>query len=175
LTDSDLRDPSPPMPGGKERAAVATRAHQLGRRRRMLQGAGALGMVAAVAVGVAALTAGGTSSGPGGQRLEVANAPTGDAPTIDPTPPVAAPSGFTVAGTVTNVPEGVRLTVTLAGSSGTFRAIVEPSGHFSIGGVPAGDYDTAYEWVSTDGTATQVGKLGAVSITGDRDVSFGLP
>jgi hypothetical protein len=84
-------------------------------------------------------------------------------------------SGFSVAGTVTNVPEGVRLTVTLAGSSGTFRAIVDPSGAFSIGGVPAGDYDAAYEWVSTDGTATQVGKLGAVSITGDRDVSFGLP
>ena len=61
LIASDLRDPSPPVPGERERAAVAARAHQLGRRRRIMQGAGALGMVAAVAVGVAALTAGGSS------------------------------------------------------------------------------------------------------------------
>ena len=74
LTDSDLRDPSPPVPGDAQRAAVAARAHQLGRRRRMMQGVGALGMVAAVAVGVAALTAGGTS-GPGASRIEAAGAP----------------------------------------------------------------------------------------------------
>src|SRR4051795_11165570 len=65
LTSSDLSDPQPPLPGEHERALVATRAHQLGRRRRLLQGGVALALVAAVAVSVAALTAGG-SSGPGG-------------------------------------------------------------------------------------------------------------
>src|SRR3954471_6735520 len=73
LTSSDLSDPQPPLPGERERALVATRAHELGRRRRLLQGGGALALVAAVAVSVAALTAGGTS-GPGGtNRVEAAS------------------------------------------------------------------------------------------------------
>ena len=203
LTDTDLRDPSPPVPGARERAAVATRAHQLGRHRRMMQGAGALGMVAVVAVGVAALTAGGTSPGPGGQRIEAASSAT-DAPnatpattavpapapvseeqvapsgpvlsTVNPEPvvPTAAPTSFSVSGTVSNVPAGVTLTLTLTGSTGTFTAIADGSGHFSIGGVPAGEYTASYEWVSTDGTATQVGKLGGVTISSDIDVSFAL-
>ena len=63
----------PPLPGERERALVATRAHELGRRRRLLQGGGALALVAAVAVSVAALTAGG-ASGPGGtNRVEAAS------------------------------------------------------------------------------------------------------
>ncbi len=73
LTSSDLSDPQPPVPGERERALVATRAHELGRRRRLLQGGGALALVAAVAVSVAALTAGG-ASGPGGtNRVEAAS------------------------------------------------------------------------------------------------------
>ncbi len=73
LTSSDLSDPQPPLPGERERALVATRAHELGRRRRLLQGGGALALVAAVAVSVAALTAGG-ASGPGGtNRVEAAS------------------------------------------------------------------------------------------------------
>lgn len=210
LTESDLRDPSPPLPGSKERAAVATRAHQLGRRRRMMQGAGALGMVAVVAVGVAALTAGGTSSGQGGQRIEAASSATDDAtdnavattmvpdpatttvpapasdttnPASDTTNPAtdapaavesAAPTAFSVSGTVSNVPAGVTVTLTLTGSGGTFTAIADGSGHYSISGVPAGDYSASYEWVSTDGTATQIGKLGGVSIGSDLDLSFAL-
>ncbi len=203
LTESDLRDPSPPLPGSKQRAAVATRAHQLGRRRRMMQGAGALGMVAVVAVGVAALTAGGTSSGQGGQRIEAASSATDDAtdnavattmvpdpatttvpaPASDTTNPAtdapaavesAAPTAFSVSGTVSNVPAGVTVTLTLTGSGGTFTAIADGSGHYSISGVPAGDYSASYEWVSTDGTATQIGKLGGVSIGSDLDLSFAL-
>ncbi len=218
LTDSDLRDPSPPVPGAKERAAVAARAHQLGRRHRVVQGAGALGMVAAVAVGVAALTAGGTSSSPGGRRITAAGSATDTpsglaattttaapavttvttvAPAPAPTPPVggdtsgqvaaptpvteaappvvAAPSVFTVSGTVSNVPAGVTLTLTLSGSNGTFGAVADGVGHFSIGGVPAGEYQATYSWESTDKTASQVGRLGGVSITGDVDMSFTLP
>jgi hypothetical protein len=85
LSNSDLRDPSPPLPGAAERAAVATRAGKLVRRRRYAQGAGALGVVAAVAVGVAALTAGGTTTTPSAQHIEAANAP--DAPARMTLPP----------------------------------------------------------------------------------------
>jgi hypothetical protein len=219
LTDSDLRDPSPPVPGDKERTAVAARAHQLGRRRRMMQGAGALGMVAALAVGVAALTAGGTSSGPGGHHIESASAagatdttsagvpatttapatvpapapdttPAPDAsasgtdngavdvpaPAPDTTPAApAAPSTYTVSGTVSNIPEGVTLTLTLSGPGGTFTAIADGAGNFSISGIPAGTYDASYYWESSDHTASQVGKLGGVTINSDSTVSFALP
>jgi hypothetical protein len=213
LTDSDLRDPSPPVPGARERAAVAARAHQLGRRRRILQGAGALGMVAAVAVGVAALTAGGTSSSPGGQRIAAAgssgdDAPSGTAttttpapavttvpaptPAPDPTPVVeapvvssdqpaaevtppapAAPTTFTVSGTVSNIPEGTTLTLTLSGSGGTFTALAGPDGAYSISGVPAGSYDGIWEWVATDNSATAAGR-GSVTVTGDTTFSFSV-
>jgi hypothetical protein len=76
FTPSDLRDPQPPLPGESERAKVAARAHELGRRRRLVQGGGALALVAAVAVSVAALTGGG-GTGPGGtNRVEAASADT---------------------------------------------------------------------------------------------------
>jgi hypothetical protein len=76
FTPSDLRDPQPPLPGESERAKVAARAHELGRRRRLVQGGGALALVAAVAVSVAALTGGG-GTGPGGSnRVEAASADT---------------------------------------------------------------------------------------------------
>ncbi len=108
FTSSDLSDPQPPLPGERERALVATRAHELGRRRRLLQGGGALALVAAVAVSVAALTAGG-ASGPGGtNRIEAASGtdtsvstpvshvttvPTTVAPTTVPAPaPAPAPA-----------------------------------------------------------------------------------
>jgi hypothetical protein len=210
LTDADLRDPSPPLPGDKERAAVAARAYQLGRRRRMMQGAGALGMVAAVAVGVAALTAGGTS-GTGTGRIQVANSASSgsgagaDAPNITaapapspsdagqatdtpaavpapaPTPApsnsgeVAAPTTFTVSGTVANVPPGVTLTLALRGSDGTFTAIADGGGAFSVDGIPPGTYDASYDWTDSTGTATQAGRLGSVTISGDSTVNFSLP
>jgi len=117
LTSSDLSDPQPPVPGERERALVATRAHELGRRRRLVQGGGALALVAAVAVSVAALTAGG-SSGPGGSNGVQAASDTGTAvstpvrhittvpttvaptPTSEPTPdttPATAPDTTTPA------------------------------------------------------------------------------
>jgi hypothetical protein len=165
LTDADLRDPSPPLPGDKERAAVAARAHQLGRRRRVMQGAGALGMVAAVAVGVAALTAGGTSGTGRVGRVEAANSPAAE----------PAPSTFTLSGTVANIPPGVTVTLTLTGSGGTFNALPDATGNFSVAGVPAGTYDASYQWVDTSDTATQAGKFGGVTISGDSTVSFALP
>jgi hypothetical protein len=73
---SDLRDPQPPLPGERERSLVAERAHELGRRRRLVQGGGALALVAAVAVSVAALTGGG-GTGPGGtNQVEAASSGT---------------------------------------------------------------------------------------------------
>ncbi|MEX1009544.1 MAG: hypothetical protein WD271_17135 [Acidimicrobiia bacterium] len=64
LTTIDLSDPSPPVPGDRERAAVRARATQLGRRRRVAQGASALAVVVIVALGAAALTAGGSGTAP---------------------------------------------------------------------------------------------------------------
>ena len=104
LTPSDLRDPQPPLPGERERALVNERAHQLGRRRHLAQGAGALAVVAAVAVSVAAFTAGGSPNAGGTSRIETASgsdttvstpvsnvttAPTTVAPTVP--APVPAP------------------------------------------------------------------------------------
>lgn len=96
-SSSDLSDPQPPVPGERERALVAARAHELGRRRRLVQGGGALALVAAVAVSVAALTAGG-SSGPGGtNRVEAASSASD---TTVSTPTTQATTPTTVATTV---------------------------------------------------------------------------
>jgi hypothetical protein len=175
-----------------------------------MQGAGALGVVAAMAVGVAALTAGGTA-GPGAQRIQAANptptidtssvpnpsapvttapapAPADDTSTPPPsTPPtsetpvveapattVPAPTVATISGHVSNIPEGATLTLSLSGSNGTFTAVADPAGDFSVGGVPTGEYTAMYEWVSSDGTATQAGRLGGVTVTGDLTVNFSL-
>src|SRR6476661_87496 len=175
LTSSDLSDPQPPLPGERERALVATRAHELGRRRRLAQGGGALALVAAVAVSVAALTAGG-SSGPGAtNRVEAASAsadttgapttqattPTtivattvpAPAPAPDPAPaaeaqttpaveqtnPVApvqpaAPTTFSVSGTVTGNPAGTTVSITFNGPGGQFTAAADGSGNYSVSG-----------------------------------------
>jgi hypothetical protein len=62
LTTIDLADPAPPVPGDRERAAVRTRARQLVRRRRVLQGSGVLAAVVVVALAGVALTAGGSGT-----------------------------------------------------------------------------------------------------------------
>src|SRR6476659_6014640 len=197
LTSSDLSDPQPPLPGERERALVATRAHELGRRRRLLQGGGALALVAAVAVSVAALTAGG-ASGPGGtNRVEAASGtdtsvstpvshvttvPTTVAPTPDTTPapapapapeattdtaptaqeapvvapqevaPVepAAPSTFTLSGTVTGNPADSTVTLTLHGDGGSFTVAVDGAGNFSVSGLPSGSYQAIGECTATN-------------------------
>src|SRR5438552_5855940 len=135
---SDLRDPSPPVPGERERAVVATRAQQLGRRRHLAQGAGALAVIAAVTVSVAALAGGGSGSSAG--RVEAANSGT-DTTIAAPAPAVneaPAASGFSVSGTVSNVPDGAIATLTITGDAGTFTAAVDDAGNFAFRGVPAG-------------------------------------
>ncbi|MFI5053594.1 MAG: carboxypeptidase-like regulatory domain-containing protein [Acidimicrobiia bacterium] len=174
LTSTDLRDPAPPVPGRAQRAAVAARADQLVRRRRYVQGASALGVVVTVAVAVAALSAGGTASSPGSQRIQAANSPS-PAPTRQaPSPVTPAPGTLTWSGHASGVPESATLTVTLTGSGGTFTAIADGSGNFSISGIPTGEYTGSWEWVSTDGTATSAGKLGGVNLTADHDVTFSV-
>jgi hypothetical protein len=98
-------------------------------------------------------------------------AATVETPAADPTP---APSTFSITGTVAGVPADVTLTLTLTGPGGIFTAIADGAGNFSVGGVPAGTYDGSYEWVASDGTATQVGRLGPVTIEGDSTVSFSI-
>jgi hypothetical protein len=207
LTTSDLSDPQPPLPGERERALVATRAHRLGRRRRLVQGGGALALVAAVAVSVAALTAGG-SSGPGGTNRiaaasgtdtsvstpvsHVTTVPTTAAPAPAPevapdtapaaaevpavTPqdvaPVepAAPTTFTLSGTVTGNPAGTTVTLLLNGS---ITVNVDGAGNFSVSGLAPGDYSVIGQW--TDGTATGAAKFGTMSITQDSTTSFAFP
>ena len=217
LTSSDLSDPQPPVPGERERARVAERAHELGRRRRLVQGGGALALVAAVAVSVAALTAGG-SSGPGGtNRVEAASASadTTDAPTTQATTPTtvvattvpapapapapapdtapaadaqttpaveqpdnvapvaaAAPSTFSVSGTITGNPAGTTVSITFNGDGGQFTATADGAGNYSVSGLPAGDYLVVGQWVATTDDATAAQKFGTVSISGDSTASF---
>ncbi|HEY7106893.1 MAG TPA: hypothetical protein VH986_10845 [Acidimicrobiia bacterium] len=68
LTDIDLTDPAPPLPGERERAAVRARARQITRRRRTLQAGGAVAAGVIVAVGAIALV----SSGSGDRAAPVA-------------------------------------------------------------------------------------------------------
>jgi len=107
FTDTELRDPAPPVPGAAERAKVARRAEQITRHRRLTAAGGALGLLAVLSLGAVVLTGGG-SSGPGTSRIEVAGAaaerattdttaapaPTtvAPAPTVDATPAPATPA-----------------------------------------------------------------------------------
>jgi hypothetical protein len=197
FTDTDLRDPAPPVPGAGERAAVATRAKQLKRNRRLAASGGALGVVAMLSLGVVAL-AGGGSSNPSTTQVQVAGTsvtrdaapattvapapevattvpgPAVETPTVQEAPaPAVVPSTFTVSGVVPNVPAGVTVTVRVFGASGTFTTTAAAGGSFSLSGVPAGHYDADYSWTSTDGAA-QVGRvLGGIDVSGDSTISFG--
>ena len=51
----------------------------------------------------------------------------------------------------------------------------QPSAHFHTSGVPAGSYEGQYSWENADGTATQVGKVGGITITGNSTFNFTLP
>ena len=200
FTDTELRDPTPPVPGAGERAAVATRAKQIKRNRRLTAAGGALGVVAVLSFGVVAL-AGGGSSNPSTTQVQVAGtsvtrdatpsttvapapevattvpapgpAPTVEAPSVQeaPAPPVE-PATFTVSGVVPGVPAGVSATVRLAGDGGTFTTTTAADGSFSVSGLRAGHYSADYSWTSTDGAA-QVGRVvGGVDVNGDLTISF---
>ena len=144
FNSSELNDPQPPVPGERERALVAARAHELGRRRRLVQGGGALALVAALAVSVAALTAGG-SSGPGG-RVEAAGASadtTASAPTtqaLTPTTIVAttvpAPAPDTAAAAEAQTPPAVEETTPVAPVEALAPTTFSVSG--TVTGAPAG-------------------------------------
>jgi hypothetical protein len=191
FTDTDLRDPAPPTPGAAERAAVASRAKQLKRNHRLGAAGGALGLVAVLSLGVVALAGGGSSGS--SAKIQTAAAPTTEAvvTTLPPAPApdataaeapatteapapteaaAPAPATFTVSGTISNIPEGATLTVTLRGDAGTFSAVADASGNVSISGVPAGTYSADYQWVA--GGAAQVGRLPAVTVSGDTSFGF---
>jgi hypothetical protein len=80
-----------------------------------------------------------------------------------------------VSGTVSNIPAGVTVTVSLNGDGGSFSALVDGAGHYAMTGVAAGTYAGTYLWESNDGTASQTGRLGGFSVNGDTDISFALP
>jgi hypothetical protein len=167
LTGTDLRDPAPPLPGAAERAAVAARAGQLRRRRRSAQGAGALGVVAAVAVGVAALTAGGTTSAPGVRHIEAANAAPGPArmtlPLNTAAPVVTEPApATTVAPPAAETQPADQAPAPVVAPAAP--ATVTVSGHVS--GVPAGALLTL-QLAGTGGTfSTVADAAGNFSIAG---------
>jgi hypothetical protein len=96
-----------------------------------------------------------------------------EAPVPDRSAP-AAPAPVTVSGHASNVPPGATLTLTLSGSGGTFTAVADASGAFSVANVPSGTYTGTWEWVSADGTASAAGRIGGLTLTSDQDVSFSV-
>ncbi len=111
-------------------------------------------------------TADTTPTAPSTQDVPVVAPPT-DAP-VQP----AAPSTFTLSGSVTGNPAGTHATITLSGAGGTFSADVAADGSFSISGLPAGDYQAIGQWTDDTGTATAASRFGTVSVTGDTSVTF---
>ena len=162
-TLSDLRDPAPPVPGPAQRAAVATRAHQLGRRRRIAQVGGALAVVAVLAAGVA-----------------VAASDTGTT-----SRDVAVATLASVRGSTVNFEQGGTLHVTVTGDGGTFAVDASPDGTFELRDLPPGTYHVKWDYESPEGdsgqsgvsigTATFAGHLTTELARGVNSVSITLP
>jgi len=117
LPFDSLSDPEPPAPGRAQRTAVMARARQLDRRRRAVQGGGAVLCAAVIAVGVVAVVSVAGDSGGQTSKVETATAPdttvavddtvavTTTVPVV-PTEPVAGPTDTeTVAPAVPAEPE----------------------------------------------------------------------
>jgi len=123
LTVTDLRDPAPPVPGPAHRAAVAARAEQLSRRRRLAQVGGVCAAVAVLAIaGIAVASS--RSDQPG--RVVTA--------------PLAS-----VRGSTTEAPPST-LTVTFAGDEKRVTVDADPSGTFTISDLPPGDYIVKWKY-----------------------------
>jgi hypothetical protein len=86
-----LSDPHPPTPGDGQRAAVSARAGTLARRRRLMQGAGALACTVVLGLGVVAVVSSSGSSPDA--KVETASAPEPGTKAITPTvAPTVAPA-----------------------------------------------------------------------------------
>jgi FlaG/FlaF family flagellin (archaellin) len=162
-TLDDLRDPVPPTPGPSQRAAVAARAHQLGRRRRLAQLGGALAVVCVLAGGVAVVASG---SGTSSNHVQVATL-------------------ASVRGTTTNFEDGGTLHVTVTGDGGTFTVDAAPDGTFELHDLPPGTYTVKWDYESPPadagtagvdiGTALRTGRLTTELASGVNSVSITLP
>jgi outer membrane biosynthesis protein TonB len=176
LDSSDLRDPQPPVPGERERALVAARADQLGRRRRLLQGGGALALVAAVAVSVAALTAGGPSGPAGTNRVEAASgrvdtttvAPSTAPPTTTPaTVPTTVPAPVTTPDTAPAAQEAPTVGPATAPAAQEAPAVVPST--FTLSGTVTGNP------ADTTVSVTISGPGGSFTSNGSSFSASGLP
>jgi hypothetical protein len=161
LTVTDLRDPAPPVPGPAQRAAVAGRAQQLSRRRRFAQVGGTCAVIAVLAiVGVA-----------------IASSSSGDQPGR-----VVAAQLARVLGSTSETPPST-LTVTFTGQDTTVTVDADPSGTFTISGLPPGDYIVKWRYevagpAPSDGvdigTALSGGKMQVKLSSGENTVSIPL-
>lgn len=117
LTDVDLTDPTPPVPGERERSAVRARAGQITRRRRLAVGVGMLGVAVIATLGAVAFTGG--SSGTGTVTASVVVVQSGS--------PVEA---------------GSTVTVDLKNADGSFSGQADASGTVRFGeAITPGRYD----------------------------------
>ncbi len=164
ISPEALSDPTPPVPGPAERAAVAGRARQLGRRRRLVQGASVLGVVALLGIATAAVL-----DANGSDPSITVTAPADTAPAAD----VAS-----VLGRATNLPAGTTLTVTLRNDEGhadTVQGAPVTAGGvstFSFDAIPPGSYDAVY---SVESETSQSVERVAVTITaGSNELRYRL-
>jgi FlaG/FlaF family flagellin (archaellin) len=159
LTLTDLRDPAPPVPGPAHRAAVAARAKQLTRRRRLAQIGGVCAVVAVLAIGGVAIASSGTD-----QASHVV---------------VRAAN---VTGTTTSPPVST-LTVTFTGDQKTVTVDADPSGTFTVSNLPPGDYLVEWTYETSGpppadgvdiGTSLSNGRIHVNLSSGDNTVRIPL-
>jgi hypothetical protein len=97
--------------------------------------------------------------------------PTTAAP-VQPVQGANVPATFTLSGVVTGNPSGTRVTLTISGPGGQLDAAADATGHFSVSGLGAGDYQVVGQWEATSGTATGATRFGTVAVNADTSVTF---